>query len=90
MVLVAILTVLIGAVLAQRFRVLFLVPTALAGWLLTVIIGVTSGFEAWTIVWAGLLGSAGIQFGYLAAIAISEIDRRRLAQARRRGFAASH
>ena len=57
-----------GAVLAQRFVVLVLLPAILFGALATVIAGGAAGYDAWTILLSVCVVAVTMQLGYLAGM----------------------
>jgi hypothetical protein len=81
----AVISVLIGAVLGLRFKVLVLLP-AIAATLGPILIGgVAGGHGVWHVALAGILATTGVQFGYLGGSATRHLML--LARASRRGRA---
>jgi hypothetical protein len=69
----AIISLLVGMVLGQRFRVLVLLPTIAIVVLVTVGAGLVQADSGWSIVLMAAATAASLQIGYLAGIAIRHI-----------------
>ena len=77
MMILAIISLLVGMVLGQRFKVLILGPAILLAFLTVISIGIARGDSAWTVVLTTIMVNVGLQTGYLLGISI----RRSLASA---------
>lgn len=72
----AILPVLIaGGILGRRFSALVLIPAGLLVVVVIAVIGTALSANFWGCVVASVLGLACLQLGYLAAVAIGQINR---------------
>ena len=68
MVMIALCSSLIGAVLGTRFRVLVLFPAAMLGLATVALIAVVKGSAVLSAVAAALIYSISLQFGYLGGL----------------------
>jgi len=69
----ALVSILIGAVLARRFKVLILAPAFMLTLVFAVAIGLARGNTPWSIVSTALVVIVGLQIGYLFGIAIRHL-----------------
>lgn len=69
MLLLALISILVGAVLGLRFRVLILVPVIAVTWLLLLIIGTETGASTWSLIGAMVVIAAAAQIGFLCGTA---------------------
>lgn len=68
---IAIIAFLVGAVLAQRFRIFILLPLLLlAGFAGGIAIVMTTGADAWHFVLIAIIAAVSLQIGYLVGAAI--------------------
>jgi hypothetical protein len=70
MTILSIFSLLAGAVLAQRFKVMVLMPASVIVMVLAVGAGVTHAQTAWSIVLMAATAATSIQIGYLIGIGI--------------------
>ena len=70
MLMLVLASMLVGAVLGLRFRILVLVPALLLMLALVVAGGLAHGDDVWSILLALMLGGISIQLGYLGGTAI--------------------
>lgn len=70
MVVYLIVGVIVGALLAQRYKVLVLVPAGAVATALAVVVGVRRGGAGWEIFCFALFDIAALQIGYLAGSGI--------------------
>jgi hypothetical protein len=70
MISLSVISFLFGAVLAQRFKVLVLVPAMAIIIMLSVGVGSTDASPAWWIVLLAVVASTCLQLGYFAGIGI--------------------
>ena len=78
MIALACFSFLCGAVLAQRFTVLILLPIIVLGWLAIAMLGFAADLGGWWIIVAMNVGATTLQLGYLAGIlAIALVSRAR-------------
>ena len=70
MTLLSIVTLLVGLVLAQRFKVMVLMPASVIVTVLAVATGATHAQTAWSIVLVAATAAISIQIGYLIGIGI--------------------
>ena len=63
----------VGAVLAQRFKIMVLVPAVATVLTLAVGIGVTNALTAWSIVLTAAATATSMQIGYLIGISIHDV-----------------
>ena len=61
---------LVGAVLAQRFQIMVLIPAVAAVLTLAVGIGVTNAYTSWSIVVTAATAATSMQIGYLIGMTI--------------------
>ena len=66
----AIISLLAGMVLGQRFKVLILVPATALALAFTVGVGIAQAEAVWSIVQMAAVTAAALQIGYLAGIGI--------------------
>jgi len=64
---------LVGAVLAQRFKIMVLIPAIATVLTLAVGIGVTNAHTAWSIVLTAAAAATSMQIGYLIGISIHDV-----------------
>ena len=62
-----------GAVLAQRFVVLVLLPSIFLGALAVSLGGAVAGFDRWNVVLAVCIVTVALQLGYLAGLLVRAI-----------------
>ena len=77
---------LIGALLAQRFKVLVLVPAIALGALVAVSLGRHYGASAWQIVGAAVVDIVCLQLGYLAGAGANHLVTGILSRSHRRAI----
>jgi hypothetical protein len=70
MLMLAILSLLLGLVLGQRFRVLVLIPVIIITLLFAVVAGLARADKAWTVGLTTAVATAGLQIGYLLGIGV--------------------
>jgi membrane protein DedA with SNARE-associated domain len=70
MMMLAVVSFLVGAVLGQRFKVLVLIPATAIMLVLAAATGVTQAQTAWSIVLMAAAAATSMQIGYLIGIAI--------------------
>ena len=68
MIALACFSFLCGAVLAQRFTVLILLPIIVLGWVAIAMIGFAADLGGWWIILAMNVGATTLQVGYLGGI----------------------
>jgi hypothetical protein len=73
MLLSALISLLIGTVLARRFRVLILAPAFVVTLLLAIGAGLARSDEAWSIGLTALVVIGGLQVGYLLGIGMRHV-----------------
>jgi hypothetical protein len=61
---------LVGAALAQRFKIIVLIPAVVTALTLAVGIGVTNAYSFWSIVVAAATAATSMQIGYLIGMSI--------------------
>ena len=66
-------SLLVGAVLGQRFQVIVLVPAVAIALVLAIGTGVTHGDTGWSIVLMGAAAATSVQIGYLIGIGIFHV-----------------
>jgi len=64
---------LVGAVLAQRFKIMVLIPAVATVLTLAVGIGVTNALTAWSSVLTAAATATSMQIGYLIGISIHDV-----------------
>jgi hypothetical protein len=69
----SVISLLIGAVLGQRFKVLVLMPATAIVLVLAVATGVTQAQTAWSIVLTATAAATSMQIGYLIGIGIRHV-----------------
>jgi hypothetical protein len=65
----AIIALLAGAVLAQRFRIFILLPLLALAAFAAIIAAFATGTDAWHFVFVAIIAAVGLQIGYLAGAA---------------------
>jgi hypothetical protein len=70
MMMLAILSLLAGMVLGQRFKVLILIPAIAASLIVAVAAGIARADDIWSIVMMAVLAATSLQIGYLGGTAI--------------------
>jgi hypothetical protein len=65
-----VISLLLGATLGLRFKVMSLVPAVFLAMLSAVMIGVAGADPIWSIIMAKIAHGTAVQFGYLAGILI--------------------
>ena len=70
MMLLAIPSLLVGAVLAQRFRVMILLPATAMMLVLAAVAGLLQSYTVWGIVVLAAAGGASLQIGYLFGLGL--------------------
>jgi hypothetical protein len=70
MILLAIVSLLVGAALGQRFRVMVLIPATAIVMAVAIGTGVTQAYTAWWIVLAAIVAATGTQIGYFLGLGI--------------------
>jgi hypothetical protein len=89
----ATLSLIAGALLAQRFRVSILVPALLLGLVVSVVGGIAQGQEIWGVALQTLVVVAGLQIGFLVGSLLRlarTLTRDKLARSRRMGAPQLH
>ena len=73
MMIISVVSLLVGAVLGQRFKVLVLMPATAIVLVLAAATGVTQGQTAWSIVLMAAAAATSMQIGYLIGIGIRHV-----------------
>ncbi len=69
----ALISILLGAALGLRFKVLVLLPAIAVTLGPTLVVGIVRGDSPWRIAWAGILVGVGLQVGYLGGTAMRHV-----------------
>jgi hypothetical protein len=70
MLMFAILSLLLGLVLGQRFKVLILIPVIIITLVFAVVAGLARADKAWTVGLTAAVAIAGLQIGYLLGVGV--------------------
>ena len=73
MILLGIISVLIGAVLAQRFKIMVLVPATATVLVAAVAAGLAQAHTAWWVILAAALVATSMQVGYIVGLGIRHV-----------------
>jgi hypothetical protein len=73
MIILSMVSLLVGAVLGQHFKVMVLIPAIAVVLVLAVVTGVTHAQTAWSIVIMAVAAATSLQIGYLLGIAIRHV-----------------
>src|ERR1700674_24683 len=73
MITLSIVSLLVGAVLGQHFRVMVLIPATVALLVIAVATGITQAQTAWSIVLMVATSATGMQIGYFIGIGIRHV-----------------
>ena len=65
---------LVGAALAQRFKIMVLIPAVATMLTVAVGIGVTNAYTLWSIVVTAAIAATSMQIGYLIGISIHDFQ----------------
>jgi hypothetical protein len=72
-IILAMVSLLVGAVLGQHFKVMILIPAIVIGLVVAVVTGITNANAAWSIVLMAVASATSMQIGYLVGIGIRHL-----------------